>query len=351
MAVTEKTLQTAECLLRKNWTELIRRLDPLPVADELYERKILGQCNMESIKNASQKSRHEGARELLHLMLLRSWEDAVAFSGILAQIPGIQDLGERMLFLAGIRAEEPSDIKSLIQDRDKWKRAARKGQMIELGLRINESPTSRERVSFCMPQLWTRGPDLPESCSPHLRVISVGNSLLAADDRSGQFFEATTDFSKGEDLGEWQRHDKSRDDKLIRLFTASDRRILALVENRQDKICKLADFNIRDCSWDILADLPEPHQVAWASAAVLGEDRLYLAGGRNHESNCPVDTVHCMDLNTLQWWPLHPMPSHRYSCSLVFMGHRLFVAGGASVEDGTLTSSSIIQALSLDDEQ
>ena len=46
------------------------------------------------------------------------------------------------------------------------------------------------------------------------------------------------------------------------------------------------------------------------------------------------------------------MPSHRYSCSVVIMGHRLFVAGGAANrEDGGLAPSNIVEALSLDDLQ
>ena len=102
MAVAVATLPTAESLLRPYWVELNKRLDPLPVADELYILEILSQYNMETLKNSSLRSRSEGARELLHLMILRSWEEAVVFAGILARTPGIKDLGERILFQAGM---------------------------------------------------------------------------------------------------------------------------------------------------------------------------------------------------------------------------------------------------------
>lgn len=102
MAEREEKSPTAESLLRPHWLELIARLDPLPVADELYQRQILSRFNMELIRNSTSRARCEGARELLYIMVRHPWEDAVVMARIVSAMHGIRDLGERILFQAGI---------------------------------------------------------------------------------------------------------------------------------------------------------------------------------------------------------------------------------------------------------
>lgn len=189
---------------------------------------------------------------------------------------------------------------------------------------------------------------MPQACSAHLRVISTATDIVVADGISRQLYK-TTNLGNGE-FEKWRVYDKTLDDKMCRLFQGGSK-TFALVQSRQDNVFRIADFSVPFCAWNTIVDLPEEQQVDWASAAVEG-NCLYLVGGRRPHSSDVLDTVHCLDLTSQQWWPLPCMPSRRYACSVVVIGKKLYVAGGASKrEDGVLPPCNSVEVFSLDDER
>ncbi|ELU17698.1 hypothetical protein CAPTEDRAFT_146149 [Capitella teleta] len=82
-------------------------------------------------------------------------------------------------------------------------------------------------------------------------------------------------------------------------------------------------YDACDAQWSIL----QPMSIARASHSSIHHDHhLYIVGGQDGRDN--LDSVETLDINTLQWSHLPPLPFHIQLCYLAIVSNSLFVLGG-----------------------